>query len=252
MGRSGDRRAGPGARALRGGVASASWTPSAARPTSPSSGSSPRCGREHCSYKSSRVHLQQASRPSGPRVVQGPGENAGVVDIGDGWVAVLQDGVPQPPVVHRAVPGRGHGRGRHPARRLHDGGAARSCLLDSLRFGALDAPRMTPPRGRRRARASAATATASASPPSAARSTSTRRYNGNILVNAMSRRAWRAADGIFFGRAAGAGNRVIYLGSKTGPRRHPRRHHGLRRVRRGRRARSAPPCRWATRSRRSC
>ena len=54
---------------------------------------------EHCSYKSSRVHLKKLPT-TGPRVVQEPGENAGAVDIGDGLCVVLQDGIAQPPVVH--------------------------------------------------------------------------------------------------------------------------------------------------------
>ena len=105
---------------------------------------------EHCSYKSSRIHLKKFPT-TGPRVIQGPGENAGVVDIGDGLAVALQDGVAQPPVLHRAVPGRGDRRRRHPARRLHDGRAA-----DGLaELAALRPPRRAAdeaPRGRRRAR----------------------------------------------------------------------------------------------------
>ena len=77
---------------------------------------------EHCSYKSSRVHLKTLPTTD-PRVVQGPGENAGAVDIGDGLARRLQDRVAQPPVVHRALPGRGHRRGRHHPRHLHHGRA---------------------------------------------------------------------------------------------------------------------------------
>ncbi len=105
---------------------------------------------EHCSYKSSRVHLKKFPT-TGPRVIQGPGENAGVVDIGDGLAVVLQDGVAQPPVLHRALPGRGDGRRRHPARRLHDGRAADGVVelaaLRAARRAADEAPRR-----RRRAR----------------------------------------------------------------------------------------------------
>ncbi len=60
---------------------------------------------EHCSYKSSKIYLREFPT-TGPRVLQGPGENAGVVDIGHGWVAGFQDGEPQPPQLYRALSGR--------------------------------------------------------------------------------------------------------------------------------------------------
>ena len=78
---------------------------------------------EHCSYKSSKVHLRTLPTKA-PWVIQGPGENAGVIDIGDGLAVRVQDGEPQPPELHRALSGRGHRRRRHPARRLHHGRAA--------------------------------------------------------------------------------------------------------------------------------
>ena len=78
---------------------------------------------EHCSYKSSKNWLRTLPT-TGPRVIYGPGENAGVVDIGDGLAVDLQDGEPQPPLLHRALPGRGDRRRRHPPRRLHHGRAA--------------------------------------------------------------------------------------------------------------------------------
>ena len=75
---------------------------------------------EHCSYKSSRKHLGRFPTKA-PWVIQGPGENAGVIDIGDGLRGGIQDGVAQPPLFHRAVSGRGDGRGRDTERRIHDG-----------------------------------------------------------------------------------------------------------------------------------
>ena len=78
---------------------------------------------EHCSYKSSRVHLKKLPTES-QLVLQGPGENAGIIDIGDGCGDRVQDRIAQPPQLHRAVPGRGDRRRRHPARHLHDGRAA--------------------------------------------------------------------------------------------------------------------------------
>ena len=78
---------------------------------------------EHCSYKSSRVHLKRLPTKS-DRVVQGPGENAGIIDVGDGWACAFKIESAQPPQLHRALPGRGHRRGRHPARHLYHGRAA--------------------------------------------------------------------------------------------------------------------------------
>ena len=107
-----------------------------------------------------------------PWVIHGPGENAGVVDIGDGLAADLQDGEPQPPELHRALPGRGDRRRRHPARRLHHGRAAdRQPERAALRQPGQSADRATSSTAW--CAASAATATASACPRSAARSIST-------------------------------------------------------------------------------
>ena len=168
---------------------------------------------EHCSYKSSKVYLREFPT-TGPRVLQGPGENAGVVDIGHGWVAVFKMESPQPPELHRALPGRGDRRRRHPARRLHHGRAA-----DRL-------PRLAALRRARRARAcarwstascaaSATTATASASRPSAARPRFHPSYNGNILVNAFALGVARR-ERIFKAKASGVGNPILYVGSRTG------------------------------------
>ena len=97
---------------------------------------------EHCSYKSSRVHLKRlptkGTRLSGPgSVVQGPGENAGIIDVGDSWGVRVQDRKPQSSELHRAVSGCGHGRRRHSAGYLHDGGQGPLAVMDSLRFGPL-------------------------------------------------------------------------------------------------------------------
>ncbi len=78
---------------------------------------------EHCSYKSSRVWLR-ALPTTGARVIQGPGRERGRRRPRRRGRGHLQDGEPQPPVLHRALPGRGHGRRRHHARRVHDGRAA--------------------------------------------------------------------------------------------------------------------------------
>ena len=151
---------------------------------------------EHCSYKSSRIHLKKFPM-RGPRVVQGPGENAGVVDLGQGWVTVFKMESHNHPSFIEPYQGAATGVGGI-LRDVFTMGARPVMLLDSLRFGALDASRMTHlvdgvVRG----------------------IGDYGNYNGNILVNAMCVGVARA-DGIFYGRASGPGNRVVYLGSKTG------------------------------------
>ena len=78
---------------------------------------------EHCSYKSSRVHLKRLPTKS-DRVVQGPGENAGIIDVGDGWACAFKIESHNHPSYIEPLPGRGHRRGRHFARHLHHGRAA--------------------------------------------------------------------------------------------------------------------------------
>src|SRR5437016_14389699 len=98
---------------------------------------------EHCSYKSSRVHLRNFPT-SGPRVVQGPGENAGVIDIGDGWVAAFKMESHNHPSYIEPYQGAATGGGGI-LRDIFPMGARPIDCLDSLRFGALDAPRMKHP-----------------------------------------------------------------------------------------------------------
>ena len=78
---------------------------------------------EHCSYKSSKVHLKRLPT-RGKLVVQGPGENAGVVDIGDGLVAAFKIESHNHPSYVEPFPGRDHWRRRHPARHFHHGRAS--------------------------------------------------------------------------------------------------------------------------------
>jgi phosphoribosylformylglycinamidine synthase II len=167
---------------------------------------------EHCSYKSSRVHLRKFPT-SGPRVVQGPGENAGVVEIGDGWVTVFKMESHNHPSFIEPYQGAATGVGGI-LRDVFTMGARPIMLLDSLRFGALDAPRMTHlvdgvVRGIGDYGNCVGVPTIGGEldfHPS---------YNGNIVVNAMCVGVARA-DAVFYGRASGPGNRVIYMGSKTG------------------------------------
>jgi phosphoribosylformylglycinamidine synthase len=167
---------------------------------------------EHCSYKSSRVHLKKLPT-SGPRVVQGPGENAGVVELGEGWVTVFKMESHNHPSFIEPYQGAATGVGGI-LRDVFTMGARPIMLLDSLRFGALAAPRMKHlvdgvVRGIGDYGNCVGVPTVGGEVdfhPS---------YNGNILVNAMCVGVARA-DGLFFGRASGPGNRVVYLGSKTG------------------------------------
>src|SRR6187397_1094597 len=95
---------------------------------------------EHCSYKSSRVHLRKFPT-SGPRVIQGPGENAGIIDIGDGWVAAFKMESHNHPSFIEPYQGAATGVGGI-LRAIFTMGARPIACLDSLRFGELSAPRM--------------------------------------------------------------------------------------------------------------
>ena len=104
---------------------------------------------EHCSYKSSRVHLKTLPT-EGPQVLQGPGENAGAVDIGDGLAAVFKIESHNHPSFIEPYQGAATGVGGI-IRDIFTMGARPIALLNSLRFGPLDAPG-TPPAARRRRR----------------------------------------------------------------------------------------------------
>lgn len=167
---------------------------------------------EHCSYKSSKLHLRRLPT-RGPRVIQGPGENAGVVSLGDGWVAVFKMESHNHPSFIEPYQGAATGVGGI-LRDVFTMGARPIMLLDSLRFGELEAPRM-------RylvdgvVRGIGDYGNCVGVPTVGGEVDFHRAYNGNILVNAMCVGVARQ-DKIFYGRASGPGNRVIYLGSKTG------------------------------------
>jgi phosphoribosylformylglycinamidine synthase len=95
---------------------------------------------EHCSYKSSRIHLKNFPT-SGPRVLQGPGENAGIVDIGDGLAAAFKMESHNHPSFIEPYQGAATGVGGI-LRDIFTMGARPIASLNSLRFGRLDAPRM--------------------------------------------------------------------------------------------------------------
>ena len=156
---------------------------------------------EHCSYKSSRIHLKKFPM-RGPRVVQGPGENAGVVDLGQGWVTVFKMESHNHPSFIEPYQGAATGVGGI-LRDVFTMGARPVMLLDSLRFGALDASRMTHlvdgvVRGIGDYGNCVGVPTVGGEVdfhPS---------YNGNILVNAMTV-GIAPTDKIFYAAAAGLG-----------------------------------------------
>ncbi len=167
---------------------------------------------EHCSYKSSRAHLGRFPT-TGPRVIQGPGENAGVVDVGGGWVAIFKMESHNHPSFIEPYQGAATGVGGI-LRDVFTMGARPIMLLDSLRFGELDAPRMKHlvdgvVRG------IGDYGNCVGVPTVGGEIDFHSSYNGNVLVNAMCVGVARR-DGVFYARATGVGNRVVYLGSKTG------------------------------------
>src|SRR5579859_1874738 len=167
---------------------------------------------EHCSYKSSRVHLKKFPT-SGARVIQGPGENAGVIDIGDGWVAAFKMESHNHPSFIEPYQGAATGVGGI-LRDIFTMGARPIACLDSLRFGDLDAPRM-------RylvdgvVRGIGGYGNCIGIPTVGGETSFHPGYNGNILVNAFALGVTKR-EKIFKGTASGVGNPVIYVGSKTG------------------------------------
>lgn len=167
---------------------------------------------EHCSYKSSRVHLSRLPT-KGPRVIQGPGENAGVVDIGDGWTAVFKMESHNHPSFIEPYQGAATGVGGI-LRDVFTMGARPVALMDSLRFGAPDHPKT---RGLMTGVVAgiAGYGNAIGVPTVAGDVQFDSAYNGNILVNAFALGVARK-DKLFFGRAAGVGNPILYVGARTG------------------------------------
>ena len=167
---------------------------------------------EHCSYKSSRVHLKKFPT-SGPRVLQGPGENAGIVDIGGGLAVAFKMESHNHPSFLEPYQGAATGVGGI-LRDIFTMGARPLASLNSLRFGRLDAPRM------RHlvdgvVRGIAGYGNCMGIPTVGGETTFHPAYDKNILVNVMNVGIVQT-DRIFRGRAEGAGNPVVYVGSKTG------------------------------------
>jgi phosphoribosylformylglycinamidine synthase II len=167
---------------------------------------------EHCSYKSSKIHLKKLPT-TGPRVICGPGENAGVIDIGDGQAAIFKMESHNHPSFIEPYQGAATGVGGI-LRDVFTMGARPIANLNALRFGSPDHPKT---------RHLVAGVVAGIGgygncvgvPTVAGQTEFHASYNGNILVNAMTV-GLAARDKIFYSAAAGPGNPVIYVGAKTG------------------------------------
>ncbi len=167
---------------------------------------------EHCSYKSSRIHLRRLPT-KGPRVIQGPGENAGVVDIGDGFAAVFKMESHNHPSFIEPYQGAATGVGGI-LRDVFTMGARPIASLNSLRFGRPDHPR-TPELLRGVVAGIGGYGNCIGVPTVGGEVQFDARYDGNILVNAFTCGIART-DRIFYGRATGIGNSILYIGAKTG------------------------------------
>src|SRR4030081_309471 len=167
---------------------------------------------EHCSYKSSKVWLKTLPT-TGPRVICGPGENAGIVDIGDGEAVIFKIESHNHPSFIEPYQGAATGVGGI-MRDVFTMGARPVALMNALRFGA-------PEHGKTRHLVAGVVAgiggygNCMGVPTVGGEVNFHPAYNGNILVNAMCVGLART-DRIFLSAAKGAGNPVVYIGSKTG------------------------------------
>ena len=167
---------------------------------------------EHCSYKSSRVHLKRFPT-EGPRVVQGPGENAGVVDIGDGLAAVFKMESHNHPSFIEPFQGAATGVGGI-LRDIFTMGARPIALLNSLRFGELDTPQN---RHLLKGVVSGISwyGNCIGVPTIGGEITFNDIYSKNPLVNVFCLGIVKK-DRLLRGVATGEGNQVLYIGAKTG------------------------------------
>jgi phosphoribosylformylglycinamidine synthase len=171
---------------------------------------------EHCSYKSSRLHLKKLPT-RGKLVVQGPGENAGIIDIGSGYVIAFKIESHNHPSFIEPFQGAATGVGGI-LRDIFTMGARPIAVLDSLRFGRLDDPET----GARNRRILSGVVAGIAHygncfgvPTVGGECIFEPCYDGNPLVNVFALGVCRKED-VFYARAAGAGNPVIYVGARTG------------------------------------
>ncbi|OJX50399.1 phosphoribosylformylglycinamidine synthase subunit PurL [Devosia sp. 66-22] len=167
---------------------------------------------EHCSYKSSKKWLRTLPT-SGPRVIQGPGENAGVVDIGDGQAIVFKMESHNHPSFIEPYQGAATGVGGI-LRDVFTMGARPVAAMNALRFG-------SPDHEKTRHLVSGVVAgvggygNSFGVPTVGGEVEFDARYNGNILVNAFAA-GLADTDKIFYSKAEGVGLPVVYLGAKTG------------------------------------
>jgi phosphoribosylformylglycinamidine synthase subunit PurL len=176
---------------------------------------------EHCSYKSSRVHLKRLPTKS-DRVVQGPGENAGIIDVGDGWACAFKIESHNHPSYIEPFQGAATGVGGI-LRDIFTMGARPLAVMDSLRFGPTEAEPGTEPELVARNHSIAEGVVSGIAgygncfgvPNLGGETKFEACYSGNPLVNAFALGMVRK-DEIFYGKATGTGNPVIYVGAKTG------------------------------------
>jgi phosphoribosylformylglycinamidine synthase len=184
---------------------------------------------EHCSYKSSRVHLKRLPTHS-RRVLQGPGENAGIIDIGEGWACAFKIESHNHPSFIEPFQGATTGVGGI-LRDIFTMGARPVAVMDSLRFGPIAAAKASGERARATQTQGeihrnhsilegvvggiASYGNCFGVPNVGGETKFEPCYSGNPLVNAFALGLVRK-DQIFYAKAAGEGNPVIYVGAKTG------------------------------------
>ncbi|WP_062342158.1 phosphoribosylformylglycinamidine synthase subunit PurL [Novosphingobium sp. CCH12-A3] len=167
---------------------------------------------EHCSYKSSRIHLKKLPT-SAPWVICGPGENAGVIDIGDGQAAIFKMESHNHPSYIEPYQGAATGVGGI-LRDVFTMGARPVANMNALRFGRPDHPKM-----KHLVQGVVAGIGGYGNcvgvPTVGGETNFHKAYDGNILVNAMTVGV-ADTDKIFYSAATGLGNPIVYVGSKTG------------------------------------
>ena len=179
---------------------------------------------EHCSYKSSRVHLKRLPTKSA-LVVQGPGENAGIIDVGEGWACAFKIESHNHPSYIEPFQGAATGVGGI-LRDIFTMGARPLAVMDSLRFGSISEEAGQDAEERKLIAKNHSIVEGVVSgiagygncfgvPNLGGETKFEACYSGNPLVNAFALGLVRN-DEIFYGKASGAGNPVIYVGAKTG------------------------------------
>jgi phosphoribosylformylglycinamidine synthase len=175
---------------------------------------------EHCSYKSSRVHLKRLPTKS-ERVVQGPGENAGIIDVGDGWACAFKIESHNHPSYIEPYQGAATGVGGI-LRDIFTMGARPLAVMDSLRFGPIEPDATDRELVHRNHSIVEGVVSGIAGygncfgvPNLGGETKFEPCYSGNPLVNAFALGLVRK-DEIFYAKASGTGNPVIYVGAKTG------------------------------------